>query len=157
MLCAHARRGACGLPLELWEAELTRAPRGLRRVRTGYAYQPPALGTYRRRREACPQGPAYSTYGVRVPALGVRYVPRTVAPQVGGHTRPHPARLVHAQLHGGRAHRARREGAAGRKQAQAPARGQQPEVVRLLVPAEPCVKTMLCAFSYLLTYHHVVK
>ena len=25
--------------------KLTRTPRGLRRVRTGYAYQPPALGT----------------------------------------------------------------------------------------------------------------
>ena len=42
-----------------WRAELTRAPRGLRWVRTGYAYRPPALGTYRRRRAACPQGPAY--------------------------------------------------------------------------------------------------
>ena len=38
--------------------------------------------TYRRRRAACPQGPTYSTYWVRVPASGVRYVPRTVAPQV---------------------------------------------------------------------------
>ena len=33
-------------------------PGGLRRVRTGDAYQRPALGTYRRRREAWPQGPA---------------------------------------------------------------------------------------------------
>ena len=47
-------------------AKLTRTPRGLRWVRTGYAYQPPALGTYRRRRAACPQGPTYSTYWVRV-------------------------------------------------------------------------------------------
>ena len=31
---------------------------------------------------ACPQGPAYGTYWVRVPASVVRYVPRTVAPQV---------------------------------------------------------------------------
>ena len=38
-------------------AKLTRTPGGLRWVRTGYAYQPPALGTYRRRRAACPQGP----------------------------------------------------------------------------------------------------
>ena len=38
--------------------QLTRTPRGLRRVRTGDAYQRPALGTYRRRREAWPQGPA---------------------------------------------------------------------------------------------------
>ena len=53
-------------------------------VCTGYTYQPPALGTYRRRREACPQGPTYSTYWVRVPASGVGYVPRTVAPQVAG-------------------------------------------------------------------------
>ena len=62
--------------------ELTRTPRRLRWVRTGYAYQPPALCTYRRRRAACPQGPTYSTYWVRVPASGVGYVPRTVAPQV---------------------------------------------------------------------------
>ena len=41
--------------------KLTRTPRGLHRVRTGYAYQPPALSTYRRRRAACPQGPAYCT------------------------------------------------------------------------------------------------
>ena len=51
-------------------------------MRTGYAYQPPALGTYRRRRAACPQGPAYCTYWVRVRATGVPYVPRTVATQV---------------------------------------------------------------------------
>ena len=48
-----------------------------------YAPWPPALGTYRRRRAACPQGPVYCTYWVRVPATGVPYVPRTVAPQVG--------------------------------------------------------------------------
>ena len=29
---------------------------------------------------ACPQGATYSTYWVRVPASGVGYVPRTVAP-----------------------------------------------------------------------------
>ena len=29
-----------------------------------------------------PQGPTYCTYWVRVPASGVGYVPRTVAPQV---------------------------------------------------------------------------
>ena len=40
------------------------------------------MGTYRTHRAACPQGPTYSTYGVRVPASGVGYVPRTVAPQV---------------------------------------------------------------------------
>ena len=62
-------------------AELTRTPRGLRWVRTGYAYQPPVLGTYRTHRAACPQGPPYCTYGLRVPASGVPYVPRTVAPQ----------------------------------------------------------------------------
>ena len=65
-----------------WDPELTRTPRCLRRVRTGYAYQPPALYTYRRRRAACPQGRAYCTYGARVPASAVPYVPRTVAPQV---------------------------------------------------------------------------
>ena len=63
------------------EPELTRTPRRLRRVRTGYAYQPPALGTHRRRRAACPQRPTYCTYGVRVPATGVPYVPRAVAPR----------------------------------------------------------------------------
>ena len=45
-----------------WDPELTRTPRGLRWVRTGCAYQPFALGTCRRRRVACPQGPAYCTY-----------------------------------------------------------------------------------------------
>ena len=54
-----------------FRAELTRTPRRLRWVRTGYAYQPPALGTYRRRSAVFPQGPAYCTYWVRVPATGV--------------------------------------------------------------------------------------
>ena len=40
------------------------------------------MGTYRTHRAAYPQGPAYCTYGVRVPASAVPYVPRTVAPQV---------------------------------------------------------------------------
>ena len=39
------------------------------------------MGTYRTHRAACPQGPTYCTYGLRVPATGVPYVPRTVAPQ----------------------------------------------------------------------------
>ena len=42
------------------------------------------MATYRRRRAACPQGPTYCTYWVRVPASAVPYVPRTVAPQVLG-------------------------------------------------------------------------
>ena len=53
----------CGVGLgELlrWQPELTRTPRRLRRVRTGYTYQPHlALCTYRRRRAACPEGPTY--------------------------------------------------------------------------------------------------
>ena len=57
------------------------SPRRLRRVRTGYAHRPPACGTYPRRRAACPQGPTYCTYGARVPASGVPYVPRTAAAQ----------------------------------------------------------------------------
>ena len=40
-------------------------------ARTGYAYPPSACCTYRRRRAACPQGPTYCTFGVRVPASGV--------------------------------------------------------------------------------------
>ena len=63
------------------EPKLTRTPRGLRRVRTGYSYQPPALGTYRAHRAACPQGPTHCTYGVCVPTSGVGYVPGTVATQ----------------------------------------------------------------------------
>ena len=55
--------------------------RGLRTVRTGYAYQPPAFCTYQRRRAACPPGPHALTYAVRVPAVALLCVPRTVAPQ----------------------------------------------------------------------------
>ena len=66
-LASAAAHGLCG-------AKLTRTPR--------YAYQPPALGTYRTHRAACPQGATYCTYGVRVPASGVPCVLRTVAPQV---------------------------------------------------------------------------
>ena len=43
-------------PLDV-DRQLTRTPRGLSWVRTGYAYQPPALCTYRRRRVACPRAP----------------------------------------------------------------------------------------------------
>ena len=58
----------------LREPELTRTPRRLRWVRTGYAYQPPALGTYRTHRAALPQGPTYSTWslGASRPAPPVR-------------------------------------------------------------------------------------
>ena len=40
------------------------------------------LCTYRRRRAACPQGPTYCTYWVRVPASAVPYAPPTLAPQI---------------------------------------------------------------------------
>ena len=40
--------------------------------------------TYRTRRAACPQGPTYFTYWVRVPASAVPYAPRTLATQVSG-------------------------------------------------------------------------
>ena len=64
-------------------AEPTRTPRRLRRVRAGYAYQPPALCT------GCPEAGTYSTctgcayqpHVLYVPASAVSYVPRTVAPQ----------------------------------------------------------------------------
>ena len=49
-------------------AALTRAPRRLRGVRAGSAYQPPALCTYRRRRAACPQGPTSCVLALGVPA-----------------------------------------------------------------------------------------
>ena len=58
--------------------KLTRTPRGLRTVRTGYAYQPPACCTYRRRRAA--GAPPYVRRALRVPASGVPDVARTVAP-----------------------------------------------------------------------------
>ena len=61
-----------------WIATLSASP--VRSRADTYAPRPP-LGTYGRRREPCPQGPAYCTYWVRVPASGVPYVPRTVAPQ----------------------------------------------------------------------------
>ena len=40
------------------QAKLTRTPRGLRAVRTGYAYQLSACCTYQRRRAACPEAPS---------------------------------------------------------------------------------------------------
>ena len=112
---ADGLRNEVGLAFDangtLWGAELTRTPRGLRWVRTGYAYRPPALGTYPRRRAACPQGPTYCTHLVRVPASGVGYVPRTVAPQVGRRERRRQPRA-----------RRRRRGRAQRQ----PWRGAQP-------------------------------
>ena len=56
---------------------LTRTSRALRTVRTGYAYQPPA---YYQTGPLAPKVP--STNAVRVPAPGLPYSPRTVAPQV---------------------------------------------------------------------------
>ena len=56
-------------------AKLTRASRGLRTVRTGYAHQPPACCTYRRLRAACPGGGHHCTYAVHVPASAVPHVP----------------------------------------------------------------------------------
>ena len=49
---------------------------------------------YRRRRAALPQGPTYSTYWVHVPASGVGYVPRTVAPQVLRRSKSAPDLLI---------------------------------------------------------------
>ena len=61
-------------------------PRGLRTVRTGHAYQPPACCTYRRHRTACPgERTAARASASGVPCLYVPclYVLRTVAPQAG--------------------------------------------------------------------------
>ena len=64
-----------------WGPELTRTPRGLRWVRTGYAYQSPALGTYRRRRAACLQGSACCKCWVHVPAsCAPRWGPGMLSP-----------------------------------------------------------------------------
>ena len=62
---ALGARAACG-------AELTRTPRGLRWVRRRYAYQPPALGTYRTHRAACPRAPrtVRTGYAYQPQALG---------------------------------------------------------------------------------------
>ena len=49
-----------------FRSKLTRTSRGLRTVRTGYAYQPPACCTYQRRRAACPGGRHDCTYAVHV-------------------------------------------------------------------------------------------
>ena len=65
---------------------LTRTPRSLRTVRTGYVYQPPACFTTRGTGQLAPEG-HYCTYAVSVPASGVPYVSRTVAPQVWSYLR----------------------------------------------------------------------
>ena len=58
-------------------AELTCTPRGLRWVRRRYAYQPPALGTYRTHRAACPRAPrtVRTGYAYQPRALGTYSVP----------------------------------------------------------------------------------
>ena len=61
------------------DAKLTSTSRGLRTVRTGYAYQPPACCTHQRRRAAA--APPCVRCTRTVPASGVPYVPGTVAPQ----------------------------------------------------------------------------
>ena len=57
--------GASGVEAEARKAtedwlpnELTRTPRGLRTLRAGYAYRPPAYCTYQRRRAAYPRAAA---------------------------------------------------------------------------------------------------
>ena len=91
-------------PSQRASPELTRTPRRLRWVRTGCAYQPPALGTYRTHRAACPQGPACCTHWVRVPASGGRTLrtPHRVTPGRSGRAGllPVPAhgRLPHRHL-----------------------------------------------------------
>ena len=79
------------------EPKLTRTPRGLRRVRTGYAYQPPALGTRGAGRLA-PRAP-------RTVRTGYAYQPRPyrtscvpwLSPQARARDGRDPAR-AHAQL-----------------------------------------------------------
>ena len=68
------------IPHDGWLPELTRTPRSLRAVRTGYAYQPPACCSTCQRLRAGGRRLLY--VAVRVPASGVPYIPRTVEPQV---------------------------------------------------------------------------
>ena len=58
--------------------KLTRMPRGLRTVRTGYAYPPPACCTYRRRRAAWPLLYVLRTLTSLGRAVRTCRVPRTV-------------------------------------------------------------------------------
>ena len=67
------------MSMQQFGAMLTRTSRGLRTVRTGYAYQPPASCTHQRRRAAA--APPCVRCTRTVPASGVPYVPGTVAPQ----------------------------------------------------------------------------
>ena len=74
---AAALAGAPAGLLEPCQPELTRTPRGLRWVRRRYAYQPPALGTYRTHRAACPRAPrtVRTGYAYQPRALGTYSVP----------------------------------------------------------------------------------
>ena len=70
--------------------KLTRTPRGLRTVRTGYAYPPPACCTYRRRRAACPVLYVLRTRTSLGRAVRTCRVPRTVLPCTVYHRMPKP-------------------------------------------------------------------
>ena len=65
------------------ESTLTRTSRGLRTVRTGYAYQPPSCCAYRRRRAACPRGGP----GAHALLYGVPYVQQRTVCTTGGSAR----------------------------------------------------------------------
>ena len=70
------------MSMQQFGAMLTRTSRGLRTVRTGYAYRPPACCTCRRHRAACPGGPSHGislkrvACTVRWGTTGGRRVPR---------------------------------------------------------------------------------
>ena len=72
-----------GGPVARQPAKLTRTSRGLRTVRTSYAYQPPACCTYQRRRAACPEASrtVRTGYAYQPRACRTYHVPCTVAPQ----------------------------------------------------------------------------
>ena len=59
-------------------------PGGLRTVRAGYAHQPPACRTCRRRGAACLRGATHCTCAVHVPASAVLRVPHACCGTAGG-------------------------------------------------------------------------
>ena len=94
------------MPQRTWLAKLTSTPRGLRWVRRRYAYQPPALGTYRTHRAACPRAPrtVRTGYAYQPQALGtysVLWQPRSSKEMPGpgaAHCPEYHATILHKKV-----------------------------------------------------------